>query len=42
MIKQSIDEKLFFAGEATADEYASVSGAHRSGIRAAKEAIETL
>ena len=42
VIKQSIDEKLFFAGEATADEYASVSGAHRSGIRAAKEAIETL
>jgi monoamine oxidase len=42
LIKEPVDDKLFFAGEATAVEYASVSGAHRSGIRAAKEAIKSL
>ena len=42
IIKESIEDQLFFAGEATAEEYASVSGAHRSGIRAAKEVVESL
>ena len=42
LIKEPVNEKLFFAGEATALEYASVSGAHRSGIRAAKETIKSL
>ena len=35
-------ESLFFAGEATAVEYATVSGAHRSGIRVADEVIKAL
>ena len=42
IIKEPVEDRLFFAGEATAEEYASVSGAHRSGIRAAKEVIESL
>ena len=37
--KEQINECLFFAGEATANEYASVSGAHRSGVRAANEVM---
>ena len=41
-ITEPIEERLFFAGEATAEEYASVSGAHRSGIRAAKEVIGSI
>ena len=41
-ITESIEERIFFAGEATAEEYASVSGAHRSGIRAAKEVIGSI
>ena len=41
-ITEPVEERLFFAGEATAEEYASVSGAHRSGIRAAKEVIESI
>jgi monoamine oxidase len=39
IIKKQINDCLFFAGEATANEYASVSGAHRSGIRAANEVM---
>lgn len=38
-IKEQVNDSLFFAGEATANEYASVSGAHRSGIRAANEVM---
>tara|TARA_B100001113_G_scaffold131235_1_gene107311 strand:+ start:11 stop:1378 length:1368 start_codon:yes stop_codon:yes gene_type:complete len=41
-LKIPVEDKIFFAGEATAFEYASVSGAHRSGIRAADEVIKAL
>ena len=41
-IRIPLNEKLYFAGEATAHEYASVSGAHRSGIRAANEVLQSL
>ena len=41
IIKEQINDCLFFAGEATANEYASVSGAHRSGIRAANEVMSS-
>ena len=41
-LKIAVEDKIFFAGEATAFEYASVSGAHRSGIWAADEVIKAL
>ncbi len=38
-----IDERLFFAGEATSiDAYATAHGAYRSGVRAARAAIQAL
>jgi len=42
IIKEPVEGRLFFAGEATAEEYASVSGAHRSGIRAAEEVMASF
>ena len=42
ILRLPLSDKVFFAGEATASEYASVSGAHRSGLRAAKEVLSAL
>ena len=42
VLKQSIGDRIFVAGEATAEEWATVAGATRSGLRAAKEVINIL
>ena len=42
VLKQSVGDRIFIAGEATADEWATVAGATRSGLRAAKEVIKIL
>ena len=42
VLRLPISNRIFFAGEATALEYASVSGAHRSGLRAANEVLKAL
>ncbi len=43
LLRQSIEDKLFFAGEATNKEhYATCHGAYFSGVRAAKEIISKL
>ena len=42
VLRLPVSNRIFFAGEATALEYASVSGAHRSGLRAANEVLEAL
>ena len=39
-IKTSVGNRLFFAGEATAKNYATVHGADRSGARVAKEVLK--
>ncbi len=41
-LSRGIDEKLFFAGEATARFYGFCHGAYWSGVRAAQEASEVL
>ena len=42
-LAQSVADRLFFAGEATHPHYyATVHGAYETGIRAAREAMETL
>ncbi|MDC0056928.1 FAD-dependent oxidoreductase [Alphaproteobacteria bacterium] len=42
VLKESVGDRIFIAGEATADEWATVAGATRSGLRAAKEVIKIL
>ncbi len=42
ILRQSIGDRIFTAGEATAVEWATVAGATRSGLRAAKEVIKIL
>lgn len=42
ILRQSIGDRIFIAGEATAVEWATVAGATRSGLRAAKEVIKIL
>ena len=42
VLKQSVGDRIFTAGEATAVEWATVAGATRSGIRAAKEVVKIL
>ena len=42
ILRQSIGNRIFIAGEATAEEWATVAGATRSGFRAAKEVIKIL
>ena len=42
VLKQSVGDRIFTAGEATAEEWATVAGATRSGIRAAKEVVKIL
>ena len=42
ILKLSIGNRIFIAGEATAEEWATVAGATRSGFRAAKEVIKIL
>ena len=42
VLKQSVGDRIFIAGEATAEEWATVAGATRSGIRAAKEVVKIL
>lgn len=41
-LSRSIDDKLFFAGEATARFYGFCHGAYWSGVRAAREVAQTL
>jgi len=41
-LPKPIDEKLFFAGEATARAYGTGNGAYWSGIRAAREVASAL
>ena len=41
-LRLPIDDKLFFAGEATARAHGTCNGAYWSGVRAAQEVIETL
>jgi monoamine oxidase len=41
-LPRPIDDKLFFAGEATARANGTCTGAYWSGVRAAREVIETL
>jgi monoamine oxidase len=38
-LASSVDDTLFFAGEATTDRYATVHGAYESGLRAAAEVL---
>jgi len=42
VLRHSIGDRIFTAGEATAEEWATVAGATRSGFRAAKEVIKIL
>ncbi|HIA61215.1 MAG TPA: FAD-binding protein [Pelagibacterales bacterium] len=42
VLRQSVGDRIFTAGEATAEEWATVAGATRSGLRAAKEVIKIL
>jgi len=42
VLRQSVGDRIFIAGEATAEEWATVAGATRSGIRAAKEVVKIL
>ena len=42
VLKQSVGDRIFTAGEATAEEWATVAGATRSGVRAAKEVVKIL
>jgi monoamine oxidase len=42
VLKQSVDDRLFFAGEATDKDWASVGGAHNSGETAAKEILKII
>tara|TARA_Y100000590_G_scaffold469001_1_gene654334 strand:- start:2272 stop:3627 length:1356 start_codon:yes stop_codon:yes gene_type:complete len=42
VLKQSVGDRIFIAGEATAEEWATVAGATRSGLRAAKEVIQII
>ena len=39
ILKQPVGDRIFIAGEATAVEWATVAGATRSGLRAAKEVM---
>ena len=40
VLKESVDDKIFFAGEATSGQYATCHGADKTGTRAAKELIK--
>ena len=42
VLKQSVADRIFIAGEATSAEWATVAGATRSGLRAAKEVNSIL
>ena len=42
VLRQSVGDRIFFAGEATAKDWASVEGAHNSGETAAKEILKVL
>lgn len=42
ILRQSVGDRIFTAGEATANEWATVAGATRSGLRAAKEVIKII
>ena len=42
ILKQSVGDRLFITGEATDEEWATVAGATRSGLRTAKEVINIL
>ena len=41
-LRHSVGDRIFFAGEATSVNYASVHGADLSGKRVAEEVIESL
>ena len=42
VLRSPISNRIFFAGEATASEYAYVLGAARSGLRARNEVLNAL
>ena len=42
LLPRAVDDRLFFAGEATAEYYGTANGAYWSGIRAAREVSEAL
>ena len=42
VLKKSVKNKIFFAGEATAGAYGTVHGADRSGKRAVKELLKKV
>ena len=42
ILKKSVQNKIFFAGEATAGAYGTVHGADRSGKRVVKELLKKV
>ena len=42
VLRQSVGDRIFFAGEATAKDWASVEGAHNSGETTAKEILKVV
>ena len=42
VLKESVGDRIFFAGEATAKAYATVYGANASGLRVAKEVMRII
>jgi len=42
VLRQSVGDRIFFAGEATAKDWASVEGAHNSGETTAKEILKII
>ena len=42
VLKESVGNKIFFAGEATAGAYGTVHGADRSGVRVVQELLENI
>jgi monoamine oxidase len=42
LLPKAVDDRLFFAGEATAEYYGTANGAYWSGIRAAREVAEIV
>jgi len=41
-LRASLDDRVFFAGEATSDEPGTISGAVSSGVRAAREVLDVV
>ena len=42
ILKKSVGDKIFFAGEATSDSWSTVHGADRRGERIAKKVLKIL